>query len=115
MKMENQMAIISGIVALLATATIAATSYSLQTAKAEGKLPESGFGQASKDLATSSPGATGEHSQAGSSAVGSPPDFNNNVDQPNVPGREGIGNVAKNTGSGSVGQLGCNLDPNLNC
>jgi hypothetical protein len=55
------------------------------------------------------PGAMGDHAQAGSSAVGSPPDFNNGVDPPNEPGREGIGNVAKENGFGSVGELGCAL------
>jgi hypothetical protein len=110
--MKTKIFLVLAIVALGATALLA-TNLSI-SAFAQ-KLPESGFGQASKDLATSSTGATGEHARAGSSAVGSPPDFNNNVDPPDVPGREGIGNVAKNTGSGSVGQLGCNLDPNLNC
>ena len=72
-------------------------------------LPASGFGQAAKGLARSSPGAMGEHSQAGSSFVGSPPNFDNaGGGDPGVPGREGIGNVAKNNGL-SVGELGCFL------
>lgn len=78
-------------------------------------LPASGFGQASKGLATSSPGATGEHAKAGSSTVGSPPNFDNVGGPSGVPGREGIGNVAKNLGLGSVGELGCALDPALPC
>jgi len=73
-------------------------------------LPASGFGQAAKGLANSGTGAVGQHSQAGSSFVGSPPNFDNSVDPSGVPGREGIGNVAKNNGFGSVGELGCFLD-----
>jgi hypothetical protein len=47
--------------------------------------------------------------------VGAPPNFDNNLDPSGVPGREGIGGVAKSLGIGSVGQLGCALDPNLAC
>jgi hypothetical protein len=75
---------------------LVATITTMTTAAfAQGKLPESGFGKASKDLATSEPGATGEHSRAGS-------DF---TTQP----RLGIGNVA-GAPEGSVGELGCALD-----
>ena len=56
-----------------------------------------------------------EHTRAGSTAVGAPPNFDNNLDPSGVPGREGIGGVAKSLGIGSVGQLGCALDPNLAC
>jgi hypothetical protein len=80
--------------AIAATGFLAISNISI-SAFAEGKLPESGFGQASKDLATSSPGATGEHA----SSFPTP--------------REGIGNVAKDNGL-TVGQLGCALGQ-LNC
>lgn len=106
MVMESKTAVLL-LAAIIATGFLA-TNLSI-SAFAQ-KLPESGFGQASKDLATSSPGATGEHAKAGSTAVGSPPDFNNNVDPPDVPGREGIGNVAKSLDR-SVGELGCFLSP----
>jgi hypothetical protein len=104
--------------AILVIASIIATGFlatNLSISAFAQKLPESGFGQASKDLATSSPGATGQHAKAGSSTVGNPPNFDNNVDPTGVPGREGIGNVANNVGVGSVGELGCALDPNLGC
>lgn len=55
------------------------------------KLPESGFGQAAKNFAATSPGAVGEHS---SSFAGEP--------------HQGIGNVAKSSDL-TVGELGCFL------
>jgi hypothetical protein len=56
--------------------------------------PQNGFGQASKDFATSCPpGSVGQHSS--SFAGGS---------------REGIGNVAKDLTGGSVSDLGNTLD-----
>jgi hypothetical protein len=95
------------LVSIIATGFLAAN---LSVSAFAQELPASGFGQAAKGLARSSPGAMGEHSQAGSSAVGSPPNFDNSVDPPGVSGREGIGNVAKNNGFDSVGELGCFLD-----
>jgi hypothetical protein len=112
MQMKSKTAVLV-LAAIIATGFLATNLLSI-SAFAQ-TLPKSGFGQASKDLATSSPGATGEHSQAGSTTVGSPPNFDNNVDPAGVPGREGIGNVAKNLGIGSVGELGCALDPSLPC
>jgi hypothetical protein len=91
-------------VALIAAGlSVAATSTNILTPAFAQKLPESGFGQAAKGLAQSSPGAMGDHAQDGSSFVGNPP-FNDD----GQPGREGIGNVAKQNDL-NVGELGCVL------
>jgi hypothetical protein len=73
---------------MLALVVALGSSMIISSAKA---LPDnSGFGQASKALAGSSPGAMGDHASS--------------FDSP----RDGIGNVAKSNGL-SVGQLGCFL------
>jgi hypothetical protein len=86
------------VLATIVAAGFVATIGLSNSAFAQGKLPESGFGQASKNLATSSPGATGEHA---SSFAGEP--------------RQGIGNVAQAGRGGSVGELGCTLGQLSGC
>jgi hypothetical protein len=99
--------LIIGMATMLMLTLVAAITTTTTAAFAQ-KLPESGFGQAAKDLASTETGAVGQHSQAGSSDVGDQPNFDNSVDPSGVPGREGIGNVAGEP-EGSVGQLGCDL------
>jgi hypothetical protein len=83
--------LIIGMATMLMLTLVVAITTTTTAAFAQGKLPESGFGKASKDFATSEPGALGEHS---SSFAGE--------------SRQGIGNVAG--GGQSVGELGCTLD-----
>jgi hypothetical protein len=64
------------LVAIIATGFLATNLSILAFAQ---KLPESGFGQAAKDLASTETGAVGTHSKAGSTDVGTQPLFNNKV------------------------------------
>lgn len=100
--MNNQTRIFAIAITIAAVGSVAITNLSI-SAFAEGKLPESGFGQASKNLATSEPGARGELTRAGSLA-GEPP-FDKYDDEL---GRKGIGNLAREAGL-SVGEYGCDF------
>ena len=95
------------VVQITAGLSIAAASTNILTLFAQ-KLPESGFGQAAKGLAQSSPGAMDDHAQAGANFVGNSP-FNDD----GQPSREGICNVAKQNDL-SIGELGCALEK-LSC
>lgn len=100
MKSKAAVLVISAIIAtgFLATNLLSISAFGQ-------KLPQSGFGQAASDFGTT--GQMGTHSRANGDFPGSTPPFNSDGQN----GRDGIGRVAgQNTGTGSVGGLGCTLD-----
>lgn len=75
MKAVNQMVVISGILVLVATATIAATSYNVQTAKAAANPPPTPYGQSISGYAQNPPNGANNFGSVVSAAAKDPNSF----------------------------------------